>query len=58
MDPISFGVTAFELVTTVGKVVIAIQKYAASVKEAEQSRTRMLQELSAINGALMNLHRR
>ena len=52
MDPFSFAASILAVVETTGKVTVMIARYVSSVKRAEESRLRLFQEVSVIDGIL------
>lgn len=52
MDPFSFAASILAVVETTGKVTVMIARYVSSVKGAEESRLRLFQEVSVIDGVL------
>ncbi|CAL1703640.1 unnamed protein product [Somion occarium] len=55
MDPFSISVSILTVVEVAGKVALLVAKYVSSVKGAEDSRKRLLQELSSLSGTLSSI---
>ena len=55
MDPFSFAASVLAVVETTTKVTITIVRYVSAVREAEDSRQRLLQELTVISGTLTGI---